>query len=372
MKKRCFLRTLLLQLTAGLAFTMMPMHASATESDKNWDDIMAQAKKEGSITFSVWYLQPQWRDFVKKFEQQYGIKVRIPEGTLDGNINKLLAESKRSKGKIDVIALSINYLPVVQSAKALEKVDWIPEYKNAWHSIQNIDTEGYAAIFWGNQTGFAYDPIQIGNQPLPQNLEQLQQFIDSNPKKFGYNDPGGGGAGQAFIQRVITLTSGNFDIAAKQTDAEVIKSWQKGWQWFAQNKTKVTYTASGADSLTRLNDGELILTPAWEDHLASLQKSGAITSRLKFYIPDFGMPGGGNVAGIAANSPHPAASAVFLNWLLQAQTQHQLHDTFGVRKMNKTLTANTEDQQKTVDFFGAAYNTEIQKAFINNVMLKNK
>ncbi|RLX69965.1 LysR family transcriptional regulator, partial [Escherichia coli] len=37
-----------------------------------------------------------------------------------------------------------------------------------------------------------------------------------------------------------------------------------------------TRTASGADILTRLNDGELMLTPSWEDHLVGLQKTGAI------------------------------------------------------------------------------------------------
>ncbi|EGV06156.1 hypothetical protein HMPREF9952_1761 [Haemophilus pittmaniae HK 85] len=50
------------------------------------------AKKEGKLTVSVWYLQPQFRNFVKEFESQYGIKVKVPEGTLDGNINKLIAE----------------------------------------------------------------------------------------------------------------------------------------------------------------------------------------------------------------------------------------------------------------------------------------
>ncbi|KJG94391.1 hypothetical protein UC41_29505, partial [Escherichia coli] len=39
----------------------------ATAADS--PDLIAQAKKEGSVTFNVWYLQPQWRSFVKDFEQ---------------------------------------------------------------------------------------------------------------------------------------------------------------------------------------------------------------------------------------------------------------------------------------------------------------
>lgn len=39
----------------------------ATAADN--PDLIARAKKEGSVTFNVWYLQPQWRSFVKDFEQ---------------------------------------------------------------------------------------------------------------------------------------------------------------------------------------------------------------------------------------------------------------------------------------------------------------
>lgn len=175
-------------------------------------DLIAQAKKEGSVTFNVWYLQPQWRSFVKDFEQQYGVKVRIPEGSIDGNMNKLLAEAGKAKGKIDVIALSVAQLPVTTGAKALAKVDDLPGYGDAIHQIQNVDTQGYAVAFWGNQTGFAYDPQQMGDRALPQTLEQLQSFIDANPKKFGYNDPNNGGAGEALFSglsppRAASLTA---------------------------------------------------------------------------------------------------------------------------------------------------------------------
>ncbi|EAT5433781.1 extracellular solute-binding protein [Salmonella enterica] len=333
-------------------------------------DLIAQAKKEGSVTFNVWYLQPQWRSFVKDFEQQYGVKVRIPEGSIDGNMNKLLAEAGKAKGKIDVIALSVAQLPVTTGAKALAKVDDLPGYGNAIHQIQNVDTQGYAVAFWGNQTGFAYDPQQMGDRALPQTLEQLQSFIDTNPKRFGYNDPNNGGAGEAFIQRIVTTQGGAFNSEAESVDPAVVKNWHKGWQWFAANNDKITRTASGADSLTRLNDGELMLTPAWEDHLAGLQKTGAITSRLKFYVPEFGMPGGGNIAAIAANSPHPAASRLFLNWLILPETQQALSKAFGSTPMNKQVSPDVKRPDATVQFYGKAYSTQLRKEFVREVMMQ--
>ncbi|PVU19458.1 LysR family transcriptional regulator [Yersinia pestis] len=356
----------LITLMSGLLFSSLTLAAQTSD----WDSVVAQAKKEGSVTFNVWYLQPQWRSFVKNFEQKYDIKVRIPEGSIDGNMNKLLAETRREQGKIDVIALSIAQLPITMGAKSLAKVDDLPGYQDAYHQLQNVDTQGYAVAFWGNQTGFAYDPQQMGDRPLPQTMEELQRFIDANPKRFGYNDPNNGGAGEAFIQRIVTTLSGDFSSESDTVDPTVIKNWQKGWQWFASNNNNITRTASGADSLTRLNDSELMLTPAWEDHLSGLQKTGAITSRLKFYVPEFGMPGGGNIASIAANSPHPAASRVFLNWLIQADTQKALNEAFGSTPMNKQLNADVKQPDTPVQFYGKAYSMQMKKEFARQVMTR--
>ncbi|EDS2151260.1 extracellular solute-binding protein [Salmonella enterica] len=343
---------------------------AAEPASQPWEEVVAQAKKEGAVTFNVWYLQPQWRSVVHKFEQQYGIKVRVPEGTMDGNMNKLLAEARKEQGKIDVIALSVDQLPILKGANALANIDTLPGYQDAYHKIQNVDTQGYAMVFWGNQTGFAYDPQQMGDKPLPQTIEQLTQFITQNPQRFGYNDPNNGGAGSAFIQRVLTLQGGAFDSESKTVSQDVIKSWQKGWDWFSRNENNITRTASGADSLTRLNDGELMLTPAWEDHMKGLQNAGAITKRIKFYVPEFGMPGGGNIVSVAANSPHPAASRVFLNWLVQEDTQKELAAVFGSTPMNKKIPIENNKKSENVQFYGKEYGAEMKKEFVSHVMLK--
>ncbi|MCP6588515.1 LysR family transcriptional regulator, partial [Klebsiella pneumoniae] len=85
-----------------------------------------------------------------------------------------------------------------------------------------------------------------GNQALPQTLDQLQSFINANPKRFGYNDPNNGGAGEAFIQRIVTITGGDFNSKTDSIDPTVVKRWQKGWLWFAANRDNITLTASGA------------------------------------------------------------------------------------------------------------------------------
>jgi putative spermidine/putrescine transport system substrate-binding protein len=104
--------------------------------------------------------------------------------------------------------------------------------------------------------------------------------------------------------------------------------------------------------------------------MAGLQKAGAITSRLKFYIPKFGMPGGGNIAVIASNTQHPAASVVFLNWLVKADTQRALNATFGTIPMNKQVQVDFERPDISAQFFGKEYGMQLKKEFVRHVTMQ--
>lgn len=344
--------------TLGLA----GLSQAADLSDKPWAEIEAQAKKEGQLTVSVWYLQPQFRVFVKEFEKQYGIKVKVPEGTLDGNINKLIAEKNLEKGKMDIIVLSADRVANVANNNVLVNLKHLPNFDKLNHFLQGVDLGEIAVGFWGNQTGFAYDPLRIKEEQLPQSWQDVENYIQQNPKKFGYSDPNGGSSGNAFIQRAIVYINGDYDYHTDKVDEAQVANWKKTWEWFSSRKDALIRTASNADSLTRLNDGELMIVSAWQDHLFSLQKQGAITSRLKFYIPEFGMPGGGNVVTVAKNAPNPAASLLFVHWITSPDTQQKLNQEFGVRPLD------SESGKKDTLFFSTPWRKAEMEAFTKEVV----
>ncbi|MDP2572188.1 extracellular solute-binding protein [Vibrio penaeicida] len=360
-------------LLAGMLACVATSASAYDVTKMTWKEIEDQAKKEGTVSFAVWYLQPGWREFVKGFEDQYGIKVRIPEGTLDGNRNKLIAESKREKGKLDVIALGASNIKIFSPEKVLLKLDVLPEITNLNTESEGFDSEGYAVTFWGNQTGIAYDPSRIKEQDLPQSFEQLSQYMETYSKSFGVNDPNGGGSGGRFIEAAIRNYSG--EPKGKKLSSSVTQKWSKTWDWFNQYEDNMVITASNADSLTRINDGEIVLAPAWEDHLAGLQRRGAITSRLKFYIPKFGMSGGANFAAIAKNSQRKAASVLFLHWLTSAETQTALNAKFGVAPQHPNSDASQalvsqEMRSRSTQPFNAIYGKEMSKQFTQRVLMK--
>ena len=363
-------KTLLAALLSTTAFSSFAYDVNTM----TWDEIESKAKEEGSVTFSVWYLQPGWRKFVKSFEEETGIKVRIPEGTHDGNRNKLQAESRRDKGSMDVVALGPTALNTFNLANTLLSLNKLPEIQKLNQSAEGINSKGYGVTFWGNQTGLAYDPSRIKESDLPQTFEEMESYIKSNPMAFGVNDPNGGGAGQRFIESSIRHVSGDFDMTNK-LDKKVVKSWAQTWDWFEANEEDMLITASNADSLTRINDGEITLAPAWEDHLAGLQKRGAITDRIKFYIPEFGMSGGGNFVTVAKNSQHQAASLVFINWLTSADTQTALNAEFGTAPQHPDADSSkaliSQDMRNnSTEPFNSEYSAYLKKQFTRNVLMR--
>lgn len=345
-----------------VAFAFSTVAQAEDLSGKSWADIEAQAKREGKVTVSVWYLQPQFRGFVKEFENKYGIKVKVPEGTQDGNINKLIAEKNLEKGKMDVIALNADRVANVANRDILASLKQLPNFEKLNHFLQGVELGETSVGYWGNQTGFAYDPLRIKENELPQSWQDVEKYIRENPKKFGYSDPNGGSSGNAFIQRALVYVNGDYDYRTEKIDEGQIASWKKTWAWFNERKDALIRTASNADSLTRLNDGELIVVSAWQDHLFSLQKQGAITERLKFYVPEFGMPGGGNVLTIAKNAPNPAASMLFVHWITLPETQQKLSQEFGVRPLD------SESGKKDTLFFSTPWRKAEMEYFTKEVI----
>ncbi|WP_164517731.1 extracellular solute-binding protein [Rhizobium sp. CIAT894] len=353
-------------LIAAAAFAT-PATAADDLLKKPWNDIVAQAKQEGEIVWYNWFLQPRFRELSKGFEEKYGIKVTIPDGTSDGNQNKFLAERDRPEGDIDVMSLGGDQLPKFDvTAYFYGPLDILPGYSKLHTKINGGDGKGYAVAFWGNQTGLAYDPTQVDEAKLPQSFDDLTKWIKQNPQAFAFNDTRGGGAGNAFLQTVIRSTVKPEDIEAG--------NFQAAWDWFAANKANYGFTASNADSLTRLNGGEFQVVSAWEDHLAGLQQKGEVDKRMKFYIPKFGMPGGGNVVGVPANAKHKAAALLFVDWLTSAETQTMLSKEMGSAPVNSDATAvpggvPAEQRANAVDWLPVKQADAVKAQFLEKVVM---
>jgi len=372
------LRTIL----ATSAVTLFATGAFAADPtgllDKSWDEIVEQARQEGEVNWFVWYFQPRYGEIAKEFTEEYGIAVNIPEGTHDGNIQKFLAEQGRETGDIDVLAMGAERIELFDPAEAaLGPIrDVLPEGPDMVTEVGGYDGMDYAFAYWGNQTGIAYDPEKIAAEDLPQTVEEFAAFFAENPGAFGFNYENGG-SGPSFFSSVARVLSGLpveafTDGAVSEAKMEAL---QPAWDWFLEHSDGYVITASNTDSLQRISNGEFTMVAAWEDHLYGLQVTGDISDRIAFYIPEFGMNGGGNFNVIPANAPHPAAALVFMNWMHSAEVQTTFNEVFGAAPMHpeaddsKALVPNEMRAYSTI-WPANPFNTEIRQSFIENVALE--
>ena len=363
------LKKLLMSAVAIAASTQMG--AAADLSAMSWDEIVAQAKQEGELTWYVWYLQDDLRRAVQSFEDEYGISVKIPEGTMDGNAQKMLAEKDRETGDIDVFSWDWAVLETVDLSSLFEPLTFLPPDDGRVNDLVGFDAGDYALAFWGNQTGIAYDPAKVSNDDLPQTPEEFAAFWDANPNKFGFNYENGG-SGPSFYQNILRVVA-DVDFTDSSDSAEHLAELQPGIDFFNAHAENYVITASNADSITRISDGELWMAPAWEDHLAGLKKRGEVRDDIAFYIPEMGMNGGGNAVTIPLNAPHPAAAAVFLNWVTSPEAQSMFNRDFGTAPMNAAaddsfaLVPNEQRQFRTV--WGAQpFRGKVEAVFIEDVV----
>jgi len=367
----------LLATTAALMLTAPgPAAADPALLTMSWDEIVAQAQSEGSVNWFVWYFQPRYRELAAAFTEEFGIEVVIPEGTHQGNFDKMLAERDRETGDIDVLAIGADRIDTFDyAAITLGPLDAVlPNVATMTDQLGGFDGDGYAWAFWGNQTGIAYDPDQIAAADLPQTVEQLSAFLNANPGRFGLNFEGGG-SGPSFIQSMARNLAPDVDFADGSVSDEKRAALQPVWDWFLAHTDGYVITASNADSLIRLSAGEFAMVPAWEDHLFTLKGEGEVDPRIAFYVPAWGAPGGGNFNVIPANAPNPAAALVFMNWVSSAEVQTRFNEIFGVVPVNTEASdahslVPAEQRVHSRQWVSQPLGAEITSAFVENVALE--
>ena len=361
-------------LSTGIALVASASFAfSASLEDMSWDEIVAQAKTEGELTWFIWYFQDEFRDVAKQFTAETGIKVIVPEGTASANNDKLLAERGRETGDIDVISFGYENVHTWNLEALFQKIDGaLPDTEGRKQNVTGINGDGYVFAYWGNQTGIAYDPAEVAEADLPQTPEEFADFWAANPEKFGFNYVKGG-SGPSFFHNTLRVVSG-IDYFGDAPVEEKLAGIQPGIDFFNEHAENYLITASNIDSINRVSDHELWMVPAWEDHLAGLQNRGEVRKEIAYYIPEMGMSGGGNGVAIPNNAPHSAAALVFIDWLTSAEVQGGFNARFGTAPMHadaddsKALIPNSQ-RAFSQAWPGQPFKQQVEDLFIEEVVL---
>lgn len=299
----------------------------------SWDQIVEQAKAEKDIVFYAWWGEEYWKEAARMFNEKYGMNAQVI--IADNVVDKLLAEKDKPVGTVDVQLIGganvkttmdagVWYGPIFEKLPSAAKLDQkLASYQ------EGVETKGYLVPIYRNQTALLYDPDRVKDPP--QTWDQLVAWIDANPKGFAFSDPNKGGTGQAFVQTAIANLTGGTDKYKGDTEvvADKVADWKTVWDWFKTNLPKLDVTVSNNESLDHLNQGAASLIVAWDDDTQVALSKGTLFKRAQMYIPEMGLPGGGDTAGIAKNAPHKAASLLFLDFLTSLEMQKLMNETIG-------------------------------------------
>ena len=305
-----FLR--LLALALALMATAADVGAAQADWQKDWEQTLAAARKEGQVNVYIYRYEGLLQDFKREYP---GINVVAVTGRGNEMSNRIMAERRAGKFIADVYSGGTNSLyNTLYKGKALDPLKpllILPEVTDLtkWWGNEHryADPEGkYIFAFIGSASS-----AQLSHNTNMVNPKEFKSYTDViNPKwkgKIASLDPRDTGLG-ATMQfyyynpeigpEYIKKFFGGMDIT-------YAKNWQQMTNWLAAGKFAICMGCK--DSQRAKNQGLPV-----EDFDTSRWKEGSSFSA-----------GGGSVSYMN-QAPHPNAAKIFLNWFLSRKGQMAL------------------------------------------------
>ncbi len=214
-------------------------------------------------------------------------------------------------------------------------------------------TAGKGGIpYRGSSVLLAYNSKSVPTPP--KTLDELLTWIKTNPGKFTYNAPNGGGSGYSFVQTVVDkyLTNADRSTLVQGAAPELETKWAQGLETLRQlNKYTYgqngTYPANNAETLKDLATGLVDMGTVWSDQFASASKAGTMPANIKVaQITSPSLTGGAAYLGIPNVSVNKTGARLLANWVLSPAAQNMIvsgtlngFPVIPLKKLDATATA---------------------------------
>jgi len=347
----------------------------------SWAEIEEAAVAEGEVVFWTWHNEIGFRELVGHFEDRFGIDVDLVVSEKASGEMMAIAEAGGAAGSLDVMLIGGEFIVDAYHGGLLHGP--IAPMMEAYNDLapglrarqEGVEHGGYAVPVYLNQTGLLINPNNVTERI--QTWAELEAWIDANPSRFGFSIPSGGGTGQSFVLSVIDHAGVGLDAyyGDIELDEAKVEAWHDNvWPWFNDRLDRLAVTTSNIDSITRLNQGELDVVVAWNDQAYNQIAQGELFTHAEFYVPQFGMVGGGDTIGLLANAQNPAAGLLFINWITSYEGQTLMADILANFPANTRVDAphtllDPADFAYSTDWTPAVYKAQFIEDFTRFVMM---
>lgn len=301
--------------------------AASAEFQKQWDALIAAAKKEGKVSIAAGGAPSrQYRHVFEKFKEKFGVDVEVSRGGAGKTISRVMAERNAKKYTVDLALISVR----INNQRLVPSGSLIPFEPLLIHPEVVDKSKWYGGKYW------------FGDKDLKHTFFYTAAVTDKY--NYWYNTKKVSAADIEAIKTPWDLLKPKWKgkIAAYAMDdpsgiRQMIDSWQspdQGPDWVRKFLTEmdVTFSADRRVVETWLVKGRYpLMASAGEgnEELRNLAKKGLPVKEA--YLPiKVGMlraAGSGCCISAFKNAPHPNAAKLFANWFLTREGQTIIHET---------------------------------------------
>jgi iron(III) transport system substrate-binding protein len=301
-----------LALLAILSVFVSTVNAAQADWNKDWEQTLAAAKKEGQVTVYIYRYEGLLRDFKRDFP---GIDVVSVAGRGNDLTTRIMAERRAGKFIADVYSGGTNSLfNTLYKGKALDPIKpllTLPEVTDLskWYGKEHryADPEGkfiFAFIGSASNAQLAYhtkmvDPKEFKSYWDVTNPKWKGKIVSLDPRDTGL------GATMQFYYYSPEIGPEYMKKFFGGMDITYVKNFQQMTNWLAQGKFAICMGCK--DSMRAKNQGLPV-----DDFDTNRWKEGSSFSA------------GGGSMGYMNQAPHPNAAKVFINWFLSRKGQMAL------------------------------------------------
>lgn len=263
-------------------------------------DLIAQAKKEGRVTWYTTVSIPESKQLIDMFEKQYPfIKVDLLRSGAGALVNRVVSEYAARNFAADVLqgTASRGGLSLLKKKEILGRYE-SPEFK--FLAAELKDKSGYWGSTFQNTFVLAYNKRMVKSVDIPDAYEDLLKPV--------------------WKGRQILNDTDNFE----WFDG-LLKFWgrDKGLAYFRRLAAQDQIFQRGARGRIQLvAAGEAPLTIGYGPHAQSFVNQGAPIE----WVPLEPVVVIINTVSIASRAPHPAAAKLFIDFLLSRPAQLKLRE----------------------------------------------
>ena len=298
-------------LLAGLAFLLLSMqaHAAQTDWNKDWEQTLAAAKKEGQVTVYVY----RYGRLLENFQKEYpDIKIVSVSGSGSQLTNRIIAERRAGKHIADVYSGGANSLfQTLYKGKALDPIKpvlMLPEVvdESKWYGGEHryVDPdEKYIFAFLASPSSaqLSFNTGLVDPKEFKSYWDLTQSKWKGRIATLDPRDPGLGATMQ-FLYHSPELGPKFMKEFFGGMDIQYAKSFRQLTDWLSQGKYAICMGCK--DSLKAKSQGLPV-----DDFETVYWKEGASFST------------GGGALSLVNQAPHPNAAKILINWLLSRKGQ---------------------------------------------------